>query len=1126
MRNIPYVLKKMKAKVFVLIVSVLLFQACQNETEMGGDKEEVDFELFSLLPSNKTGINFKNYVEETVNRNINHFEYFYNGSGVALGDINNDGLTDVFFAGSDAKNQLYLNKGDLEFENISDKAGILNDSWATGVTMIDINQDGWLDIYVCLSGPRIGAEEMKNQLFINNGDLTFTEQAEVYGIADQSRSNQASFFDMDLDGDLDLWVMNHGLRRRANAAEEWLEKSNAYNQQNGFRESNTLYRNDGNGKFTDISEQAGIQKIGFGLGVAIHDFDQDGYPDVYIANDYFIPDFMYINNGDGTFTDQIETKCSHTSYFAMGCDAADFNNDGLTDLTVLDMTPSDHVRNKLLMASMDVNTFNYLTFLKRYTPQYMMNSLFVNNGFGVMSEIGMFAGVAQTDWSWAPLLADFDNDGFKDLMITNGYRKDVKNNDWLNGLLKIREERGALYNSKDYFDHLQTADVNPVPNAIFKNRNGLNFDDKTQSWGFSKPSFSNGAAYADLDNDGDLDLVISNLDQEAFVYKNNSRERSKSNYIQFRLTDGGSFSKVLHSQINLYHRGEMQSVDYKVTRGFLSSVDPLGHFGLGQVNVVDSVIVQWNDGRSSVIRNPQINTLHHIEKQQASFYSPSSEKIIPVFADISKRYIKPPFKHQENAFDDFRKEILLPHAQSRMGPAIAVADIDRDGKEDFFVGGAKGQAGMMYTQDGSGNFTPKSILAFEQSKKYEDTGAAFVDVDGDSDLDLYVASGGGGDFEGQEQLLQDRLYINDGRGNFELAQNSLPKIASSTMSIAPMDWDKDGDMDLFVGGRTTPGKYPISPNSYLLVNDNGRFLDQTKELAPELTNIGMVTGAEWFDANEDGNMDLILVGEWMPITLFRNSGKGFEKDSDVFDQSNTKGWWLSLHKADIDQDGDVDFVAGNIGLNNKFHPSVEKPLHIYANDFDDNGRLDIVLSKIYKGKKVPVRGKECSTQQMPFISEKFSTYEDFALASLDEIYEVEQLSDAVHFEANNFANVFIINQGKGNFEIKNLPKEAQLSPVTGIVAKDFDSDGITDICIAGNLKQTEVETPLYDAGKGLFLKGLGKGEFEPMAQVKYSGIFLHQDVRNIQLIHVGQNKRPGFLVANNNSNLELVLYRR
>ena len=652
---------------------------------------------------------------------------------------------------------------------------------------------------------------------------------------------------------------------------------------------------------------------------------------------------------------------------------------------------------------------------------------------------------------------------------------------------------------------------------------GLRFETVTDEWGFSAPSFSNGAAYADLDQDGDLDLVINNFDQPAFVYCNNSREQKKGHFIRFKLKNGNTDNSVMHSKINLYYGDEMQSADYAFTRGYQSYVEPILHFGLGKQEKIDRVVIHWNDGKQSVIENPKIDEVHIIDKTKTQLRQVDKEKKRPLFANISTRLLNPVFVHQENLFDDFQKEILLPHRQSMLGPALAVGDVNGDGLEDFYGGGAKGQSGMLYTQAQDGRFSGQEVNAFKADSGYEDVGAKFLDVDGDTDLDLYVASGGGGEFEGKEAMLQDRLYLNDGLGNFSLVRGRLPAMRTSTQAIAAADWDNDGDVDLFVGGRTMPGKYPMPPASYLLINENGTFKDKTQSLSPEMAELGMVTAAEWADTDMDGKLDLVVVGEWMPITIFKNTGNGFENQTEMFGLEKTAGWWYSIHKVDFDKDGDEDFVVGNVGLNNKFHPSLEKPLFVYANDFDKTGTLDIVLSKIYKGSKVPVRGKECSTSQMPFISEKFPTYASFANASLEEIYDESELKEAIEYEVYSFASVFMENRGNGKFVLKELPAPAQLAPINGIVSRDFDKDGHVDLVVAGNMMQTEVETPQYDAGKGLFLKGQGNGNFETRLQMEYSGLFLFGDVKNLQLIHLRKEQLPAFLVANNNGNLDLVV---
>lgn len=1086
--------------------------------------EDID-KTFTLLSPDITKINFENHVIEDPNRSIYFFDYFYNGSGVAIGDINNDDLPDIFFTGNDVSNRLYVNKGNLVFEDITEKSGIESNRWSTGVTLVDINNDGWLDIYVCNSGPYLESNATTNELYINNQDNTFSEKAKEYGIADNSRSIQASFFDMDGDGDLDLWVMNHSLRLLGNSYEQWFQAIGKLSSNEYSRECNTLYRNEGNGTFTDVSRVAGIEKIGFGLGLAIRDFDEDGYLDIYIANDYLIPDFMFINNGDGTFTDKIHEKVKHISYYAMGCDASDFNNDGLSDLVVVDMTPADHIRNKTLMNSMDVESFRYLTEYRKFIPQYMFNSLLINNGYGIMSDIALFSGVSQTDWSWAPLLVDIDNDGLKDLVVTNGYRKDTKDNDWRNALTQIKEEKGEAFTAGDFFEHLKKAKINPVPNQVFKNIDGLNFENVTSQWNFDTPSFSNGAAYGDLDNDGDLDFVMNNFDSPAFIYRNNTQENEKQHFIRFKLKEGLSSNSVLHSQIYIYYGDKMQRTDFVCTRGYQSHIESFVHFGLGNREKIDSVVIQWSNGDRSFIINPKIDQVHTIDKIQSTFVKDIKEQVSYSFIN-NTTLIQPPFMHKENVFDDFQKEVLLPHRQSMLGPALAVGDVNNDGFEDFYIGGAKDQVGSLYLQTQDGRFNSITYPVFEIDKVYEDVGAIFVDVDGDFDLDLYVASGGGGDFKDNLNLLQDRLYINDGKGNYSSSSGRLPEIESSTKTIASTDVDVDGDMDLFIGGRTKPGEYPLAPNSYLLINEEGIFKDQTQELAPQLSQLGMITDAEWSDIDSDGRIDLMVVGEWMPITVLRNTETGFINITEGIGLENTSAWWASLCKTDIDHDGDDDFVIGNVGLNNKYHPTFEKPLYLYANDFDKNGSLDIVLSKIYNDKKVPVRGKECSSAQMPFISEKFPTYIEFASANLEDIYQKSDLDEASQYVAYNFASVYIENNGEGKFKIRELPVESQLSPINGIIPNDFDNDGILDLILAGNMIQTEVETPAYDAGKGLFLQGLGKGNFKTSLQLRYSGLFLHRDVKDIQLIHLGIEKRPAILVANNNDILELFVYNK
>lgn len=1112
------------AKIIVLCFSVFFFFSCKEKTEQTIVKVASDAPLFSKLDPSITGIDFKNTSIETPDRHLGFYDYFYNGSGVAIGDLNNDGLEDIFFAGNDAPNKLYVNQGDFKFKDMSKKAGVISNKWSTGVTMVDINEDGLLDIYVCNSGPYLQDVVLENQLFINNGDFTFTESAKEYGIADSAYSSQSVFFDMDGDGDLDLFVMNHSLFNYGETVQEWEQAMSNHSPEVFKKSCSTLYRNEGNGRFTDITKEAGIFRPGFGLGVAISDFNEDGNLDIYVANDYYIPDFLFFNQGDGTFVENIKSKFSHTSFYSMGCDAADINNDGLVDLMIADMTPSDHYRNKTLMESMNVELFALLTEKRGSVPQFMFNSLNLNRGKGNFSEIAHMSGVAQTDWSWAALLFDLDNDMRKDLLITNGFKRDTKDQDWGRSVKERMAKDGKDF--AIYYEELLKANSVPISNYVFQNKGNLSFQNKTKDWGLEEPSFSNGAAYGDLDNDGDMDLVVNNLESLAFVYRNNTSEKGKNHFIQFELTDGITNNQVLNSRIKLYAGGEIQLVEYSFVRGYLSGMQPLAHFGLGETTSVEKAEIIWPDGRITIINNPEIDTKHRVNKSINSGRLVSKEATQGLFFDISSRAKGLTYQHKENPFNDFYTEILLPHMQSTLGPCVAVGDVNGDGLDDFYVGGAKGQAGELYVQSITEGFTLSLQNVFQQDSGYEDLGSVWIDIDSDRDLDLYVTSGGGGDVAEGSDMLQDRLYINQGDGTLRKSNGILPKITSSTSAVEPFDWDGDGDMDLFVGGRTTPGKYPLPPRSYLLENDNGQLKDVTKKLAPDLQELGMITSACWSDINQDGRKDLMVVGEWMGIKAFINKAEGFQDVSESYGLSDTTGWWYSIKSADFDKDGDDDFIVGNLGLNNKFQPRPGKPLHIYSNDFDNNGTLDIVLSKMYKGNLTPVRGKECSTEQMPFLKEKFPMYSGFASSTLEDIYGVENLENALHYEVNSFASIYMENQGNGNFTIKELPIEAQISPIMDMVIWDFNKDGNLDVVIGGNMYNTEVETPAYDAGKGLYLHGLGDGTFLTMPQVADSGIFMPLNTKDLAFIKIGGDQRPGIITANNNSKLQLFAWTR
>ncbi|MEN0003223.1 MAG: VCBS repeat-containing protein [Bacteroidota bacterium] len=1095
----------------------VLIAACSSEPT----PPDASLPQFELVEAARSGIQFKNWIDETPNRNVGTFDYFYNGAGVGVGDLNGDGRPDIFFTGNDASNQLYFNKGELQFEEVTAKAGLASsDKWSTGVTLADINSDGYLDIYVCNAGPSFKANKLANQLFINNGDGTFSEQASQYGIAGSDRSIQAAFFDMDLDGDLDLFVMNHALRSHGASAQEWLLSANDLPVETIQQESNKLYRNEGNGRFTNISAQAGVNKRGFGLGLSISDIDENGYPDIYVANDYFVPDFLFLNQGNGTFKESVKARVPHTSYFSMGCDLADINNDGLQDLAVADMTPADHFRNKTLMASMNVAGFDFLTQRMNYIPQYMFNTLQLNRSRGVFSEIGLMAGMSQTDWSWAVLLADYDNDGLKDLFITNGFFRDTKDNDWKATLAQRRATEGS--SAELYFEHLQTANSTPIPNVMFNNQGTLQFADKTSEWGLDMPTFSHGAAYADFDQDGDLDLVINNLNAVASIYKNNASARTGHHYIRFQLE--APKGQAINAQVRLEYGNQVQVVENAFTRGYQSFVEPVVHFGLGQNAQIDRAIITWPNGKQTILAQPTVDRTHTIKYDPNQSTAATKVATNPPFIDIIAQQKRITYRHAENDFNDFDKEILLPHSQSRQGPALAVGDVNGDGLDDFYVGGGKDQVGQLYVQDQNGIFSESEQIAFGKARAAEDVGAHFFDADQDGDLDLYVASGGGGDFEATPNLLQDRLYLNE-KGQFSNQTAKLPQMLTSTASIAPVDFDQDGDVDIFVGGRTSPGRYPSPPPSYLLENNKGNFTISKQAISDTFETLGMVTQAIWTDLDQDTWPDLMVVGEWMPIKVFHNQ-KGMLVEKTELDALNElKGWWYSIAEGDFDNDGDTDFVIGNLGLNNKFHPNEQKGLEVYWEDFDDNGIKDIVLSKYYKGAKVPVRGKECSTQQMPFLANKYQSYARFASSTLDGIYGAEKLSTALHYEATTFASVLLINEGDFQFRAMELPKAAQLAPINDQVIYDFDKDGNLDIVIGGNLFTTEVETPAYDGGRGLFLQGNGDGTFRTSLNMMDSGIFMPNDVRQLAFVKLSRAVRPCILVANNDSRLQMLVYR-
>ena len=1110
----------MKSNLHTLFVFCLILFACENGVEIKGINPDA---LFTKVESRKSGIKFNNALIENFQNCITRYDYYYNGAGVALGDINNDDLIDIFFTSNTGKNALYLNKGNLEFENISLKSGIQSlNKWSNGVTIIDVNGDGFKDIYVSNGGFTRSSSSHDNELFINNGDLTFTNRAQEFEINDKGCSVQSCFFDMDRDGDLDLFVMNHSSYQKLNPL-DFVSKMNSLSKSEYILECNHLYENLGNNKFQDISEQAGVLKPGFGLGLNCSDVNDDGLVDIYVANDFSVPDFLYINKGNKVFRDDIKKSSAHISYFSMGCDIADINNDGLLDISVVDMASSDHVRSKTLMASMDVQKFDILQNHLGYHPQFMFNALQMNVGNGKFSEISQYAGTSKTEWSWATLLADFDNDGLKDNFVSNGFRRDTKDNDYriarrrLIDSLKNQGIPNAEINNH-IFEHLKMAPSKPMPNYFYKNVGNFKFKDSGTKWGIKEVSFSNGAAYGDLDNDGDLDLVINNLDSEAFLYRNNSG--SDKNYLQIVLKDSKTNDAgIYNARVNLHYGSNIINTQELTTvRGYLSSVDPVLHFGLDSVRTVKKIEIKWNDGMETILSTLKSNQRIEIDKAKSNKSPVNKKDLKTIFEDVTPFLKTMDFVHAENKFNDFESEILLPYKMSTLGPFISVGDVNGDFLSDFFIGGAKGQSGQIYLQNSRGHFDKLEQPAFMEDQNCEDMGSCFIDADKDGDLDLIVGSGGGGDVAEKKDLLRDRLYYNDGKGNFNKANTSLPEMHVSTSWIKPYDFNGDGYEDLFVGGRNTPGKYPHPTQSFLLANNkNGGYVNVTEKMIPELKNIGMVTDATWTDFNGDRLMDLVVVGEWMSIKFFKNIGDGtFQNVSEELGLGETSGLWMSIASADLDGDGDFDFVVGNLGENNKFKARKKKPLHIYCNDFDENQTQDIVLSTVYKDKMVPIRGKECSTEQMPFIAEKFPTYKSFATATLNEMYGNDKLENAIHYKTELLSSIFLINNGDATFTIKKLPDMAQISPINDVIIHDYNNDQFLDIILAGNLFKTEVETGQYDAGKGLVLRGKGNFNFETVPSTA-SGIFFSKDLKDMEPIVMHRQGRKFFSILGSNN---------
>lgn len=1100
----------------LLFCIVLLLAGCKEQGKP--DK------LFELLPSDQTGVHFANNLRESDQLNILTYEYFYNGGGVGAGDINNDGKPDLFFTGNMSGSRLYLNQTEgagksIHFKDITEEAGIrIPGGWARGVSMVDINADGYLDIYVCRAGPA-QAGLLTNLLFINQKNNTFKEEAKAYGLDFNGNTTQAAFFDYDHDGDLDAYLVTNVMNMRGpNTIRKKVSDGSSPN-------ADRLFRNNGNGTFTDVSQQSGILEEGYGLGIAVVDVNNDGWQDVYISNDYVSNDLLYINQRDGTFQNRITDYFKHQSYSAMGNDAADIDNDGLVDFITVDMLPEDNVRRKNMFGLMNYD--RHLSELRMgYEPQFMRNTLQHNNGNrpgsgdAFFSEIGRYAGVQATDWSWGALFADYDNDGFRDLMITNGYPKDITNRDFVMYRMAEHEQqmRSGSGDNRKLVEALKQVEGAHLPNYVFANNRDLTFANKSADWGFDIPSFSNGAAYADLDNDGDLDLVMNNIDHEAFIYQNHSERNRELRQLTVRLKGPALNTNGLGAKIWVYNAGGQQYLEHSPYRGYQSSVESNRvYFGVGKFKTLDSVVVIWPDARCQVLTSVAANEPLELDytkstAQKGDRANTKSAFIAGLFTETDG--IGTTFLHRDDLYIDFKVQPLLPHLLSQNGPGVAVGDANGDGLDDFYVGGAFNQSGSIFIQNRQGRFSGSPLV---HGQKYEeDMGSLFFDADGDGDSDLYVVSGSN-EFETGSKYYQDRLYKNDGKGNFSLDAKALPMLTGSGSTVNAADFDRDGDLDLFVGGRLSPGMYPLPGESYLLRNDGGKFTELTSSLAPGLKSIGMVTSALWTDFDQDGWVDLIVAGEWMPVTFYKNKQGKLTNATATTGLTHSTGWWNSIVSGDFDEDGDMDYILGNVGLNSEGKSSDDKPLTMFAKDFDQSGSMDPVMARYIGNDLYPVHPRDEMNSQMNFLKKRFIYYADYSKAKITDIFKPEELQDARKFVCETMESVMLENKGNGRFAMHHLPGAAQLGAVYGIIAEDFDQDGHLDLLLSGNSHAAESISGRLDGLNGLLMMGDGKGAFQPLKAAK-SGVLIPGDAKGMAHLRLA-NGSSLVLAAQNNGPL-------
>ncbi len=1095
----------------ILFVALFFLSSCTQDNKKIESENNKTTTLFELLPAGETGIDFTNKVTNQKNFNIFKYRNFYNGGGVAIGDINNDSLPDIYLTGNMVENKLYLNKGNFEFEDISASAGIQgNKPWSTGVCMVDINADGLLDIYVSNAGNMEG-DNHDNDLYINNGDLTFTEKAKDFNLAKTGFSTHASFFDYDKDGDLDAYILNNSnipvsslgyAEQREVRAQDWEGVPDIFKGVGDM-----LLRND-NGKFVDVSKEAGIygSLIGFGLGIMVTDINKDLYPDIYVSNDFYERDYLYINNQDGTFREEIKKWTSHLSLSAMGIDIADINNDGESEIFITDMLPEADQRVKSVMEFEGYDVYK-LKQSKDFYQQYIQNTLQLNNGNGSFSEVAYFSGVDATDWSWAGLLFDMDNDGLRDIFITNGINHDLTDLDFVDFFANEIIQKMALTGQKASIDSIiNKMPIRPQPNYAYKNNGDITFSNANTDWGFEMPTMSNGAAYSDLDNDGDLDLVVNNVNMTTSIYKNNTNTMSDNGFVKLKFEGSKENPFAIGASVSLFYDDKIVLQELMPFRGFQSSMDYAMTIGLGSRKIIDSLRVIWPDDQTQLLKNVDANQtliLKHSDAQNS--FKPTNKTIKPSYLKELKNETL--IAHKENNYNDFDHEGLIYQLLSQEGPSLAIADINNDGHEDIFIGGAKGQPASIYTHTGKGRLRQLPQSSFANDATYEDTAAAFFDADGDGDLDLVVGSGGNENDD--KRNYRCRLYLNNGKGQFSKGTQQIPSTFENISTLAAHDFDEDGDIDLFVGSRSVASTYGVNPNHVFLTNDgNGVFENSTERIIYEVKDAGMITDAIWADIDGDSKKDLVTVSDWGTPIIFKNNGRRLAKITSSLD--SLSGWWNTVEQADLDNDGDLDLIIGNQGLNLHYAPSEGNPMKIWINDFDDNGTIEQIVTLSENGKDFPIHQKKELTTQMVKLKKQNLKASEYAKRSIDELFSKEIFENSIMKTASISESVIAVNEGNGQFTIKKLPNQVQLSCVCDISCSDINNDGNLDLIMGGNNFEFKPQYSRLDANFGSVLLGDGKMNFN-WQNYNQSGFFVKEEIKHLKQFKDASGKT--FLIA-------------